>query len=754
MQKEERLEWDNLNPIPGDKIVIKIISPFIIHKSDVGGVKVVSREPDKILSGIRKMIQEVPENMAAKIDLSSDHCPEIYKNLKGQKLIEAISSDIVGVMLCQFMLPDSNGFGNELLVSLRHTREFGMVISAGLGGTDTELYAKRFKKGQAIIAASTAMTDGETFFQLFKKTISYKKIAGLTRGQKRVVTDGQLRECFTAFIALANHFSSLNPTAPFIIEELEINPFAFSNYLMIPLDGLCRFIMPQKQLTPRPIQKIDNFLHPATIGLMGVSKKSKNVGSIILSNIIANGFDTNSIIIIHPEVDQINGVNCLPDLTRLDHKLDLLILAVKASLIAPVIAQIIEFDMAKSVLLIPGGLGETKDSRTRSLEIKNSIQKARKRSDQGPIFLGGNSLGVLSHPGKYDTMFITDDKLPKHRGSYSRKSAFISQSGAYMITRMSKLDFLDPAYAISIGNQIDLTAGDILSFLNTEEQIKIIASYMEGFKDMDGLAFAEEVRHAVLLEKEILFYKAGRTAEGKTATSGHTASLAGDYMVCESCIQQAGAMVAETFTEFEGLIRLAVTLHDKSISGNRLAGVSNAGYEAVGIADNILGEDFTLKMATFSAKTQKELTAIIKKENLSALVEVKNPMDVTPMASEIIYEAVIKTLLEDPAVDAIVAAIVPLTPIMQTLPNKISSQDSIVARIPKLAAKHTKPLVMVVDSGALYDPLANALQKEGLPVFRSADQAVWVFGKYIQGRLRMQQIQAEASTNGRQPQSH
>ena len=702
------------------------------------------------------MIQEVPENMAAKIDRSYDHCPEVYKNLKGQKLIEAISSDIVGVMLCQFMLPDSNGFGNELLVSLRYTREFGMIINAGLGGTDTELYAKRFKKNQAIIAASTAMTDGETFFQLFKKTISYKKIAGLTRGQKRVVTDGQLQECFTAFIALANHFSSLNPTAPFIIEELEINPFAFSDYLMMPLDGLCRFIMPQKQLSPRPIQKIDNFLHPASIGLMGVSKKSNNVGSIILSNIIANGFDIDSIIIIHPEADQINGVTCLPDLTQLDKKLDLLIIAVKASLIPPIIAQIIELDLAESVLLIPGGLGETRDSQARSLEIKNSIQKARKQPDQGPIFLGGNSLGVLSHPGKYDTMFIPDDKLPKHRGAHNRKSALISQSGAYMITRMSKLAFLDPAYAISIGNQIDLTAGDILSFLNTRKQIKIIASYMEGFEDMDGLVFATKVRQAVLLGKEILFYKAGRTAEGKTATSGHTASLAGDYMVCESCIQQAGAMVAKTFTGFEGLIRLAVTLHDKTISGNRLAGVSNAGYEAVGIADNIIGEDFKLEMATFSAKTQKKLTSIIKQEKLSALVEVKNPMDITPMASETVYEAVIKTLLEDPQVDAIVTAIVPLTPIMQTLPHKISSKDNIITRIPKLAAKYSKPLVMVVDSGTLYDPMANALQEGGLPVFRSADQAVWVLGKYIQGRLYIQQIQTEAKSksNGSRPKSH
>jgi hypothetical protein len=37
---------------------------------------------------------------------------------------------------------------------------------------------------------------------------------------------------------MANYYSPENPTAPFVIEELEINPFAFSDYLMVPLDGM------------------------------------------------------------------------------------------------------------------------------------------------------------------------------------------------------------------------------------------------------------------------------------------------------------------------------------------------------------------------------------------------------------------------------------------------------------------------------------------------------------------------------------
>jgi len=744
--KETRIDNEKLLSIPGEKVVIKIVSPYITRKSDVGGVCIVPKKPEQVLSAVRRMMYETPENYAGIIERYPEHAPQIYKGLKGKELTAAISKDIQGVILCQFMPPDTHEFGNELIVSLRRTREFGMIISAGLGGTDTELYAERFKKGQAVVAASTGMTDGNTFFRLFQKTISYQKLAGLTRGQKRVVTDEQLIECFSALIALGNHFSPLNSHTPFVIEELEINPFAFTDYLMVPLDGLCRFSLTSEQPISRPLKKIAKLLHPSSIAIIGVSAKELNFGRIILRNILANGFNPSRLWVVHPSAEQIDGIAAVPNLNSLKEKLDLLILAVKADYVPDLVSQVIDYDLAESVILIPGGLGEKEGRKQQSQELQKKIQNSHLRSDGGPIFLGSNCLGVLSHPGLYNSLFVPDAKLPINRGRHPRKSALISQSGAYMITRMSRLSFMDPAYAISLGNQTDLTAGDILSFITTREDITIVASYMEGFIDLDGLDFARAVRRAVLQGKEVLFYKAGRTPEGKSATSGHTASLAGDYMVCESCIQQAGAMVAGTFTEFEGLFRLASFLHHKVISGKRLAAVSNAGYEAVGIADNILGDDYKLELASFTQKTEKMLAQILRKEKLEPLVDVRNPLDVSPMATDAVYESMLKTLLGDPNVDAVVAAFVPMTPFMQTLPagiipdESLASKKSIVTRLNRLSAKVNKPLVIVIDSGPMYDPLADALQEGGLPVFRSADQAVWILGKYVQGRIRAQGI--------------
>src|SRR5699024_9782747 len=106
---------------------------------------------------------------------------------------------------------------------------------------------------------------------------------------------------FESFIRLGNYFSPCNPDAPFVIEELEINPFAFTDYLMVPLDGMCRFSLPEKRSGSRPVAGIDRLLHPQSIGLMGASATRRNFGRIILENILASGFPADKLTVIHEE---------------------------------------------------------------------------------------------------------------------------------------------------------------------------------------------------------------------------------------------------------------------------------------------------------------------------------------------------------------------------------------------------------------------------------------------------------------------
>lgn len=746
LDKGSRPSDEELIALPGEKIVLKVISPTIIHKTEVGGVKVVEKRAEKIRSAWRRMMYEVPENYAALIEKDPSHGPEKYRGLTGEQLQLAIARDIQGVLMVQFMPPDSQAFGNELIVGVRNSREFGMVISAGLGGTDTELYAERFRKGQAIVAASTAETSGESFFELFRKTICYKKLAGLTRGQRRIVTDEQVIECFSSMIALANYYSPINPDAPFVIEELEINPFAFTDYLMVPLDGMCRFAKPVALPTSRPFRKIGKLLNPATIGIVGVSTSNMNFGRVILNNILANGYEPGNIRIIRPGIAAFEGITCVPDLNALDTKLDLFVIAVGSDQVIEIVDQVIEKNAAETVMLIAGGMGETDESADRAAKLMEKIKAAHEQEDGGPVFLGANCLGVISHPGKYDTLFIPEAKLPKQRGDRKRNAAFVSQSGAFMITRLSKCPELDPAYMISIGNQNDLTLGDMLNYLKDDPEIEVIGVYAEGFQDHDGLHFTRAVRESVLAGKDIIFYKAGRTPEGKTATTGHTASLAGDYMVCESCVRQAGGIVAQTFSQFEDLLILSQRLHEKEVLGNRLAAVSGAGFEAVGIADNIQSDDFQMKMATFSQNSVEKIRLILKEKRLDALVQIKNPLDINPGSDDETHVRVVTDLASDPNVDAVVVGLDPLSPAMRTLAydetKRYSFDDpgSIAQMMPEVVAKLKKPVVGVVDGGRMYDALVDELMAKGIAVFRSSDRAVQALAMYMEGRLHAEKL--------------
>ncbi|TKB06540.1 acetate--CoA ligase family protein [Desulforhopalus sp. IMCC35007] len=739
---------EELLALPGEKVVLKIVSPTIIHKTEVKGVQVVEKDPNKIRSSIRRMLYEVPENYAAWCQANPDGMPDVYRGLAGEALIAAISRDLQGVLMVQFMPPDSGAFGNELIVGLRNTREFGMIISAGLGGTDTELYAKRFRKGQAIIAASCELTDGESFFELFRKTISYRKLAGLTRGQRRIVTDEQLIECFSSFIEMGCTYSITNPDAEYVIEEMEINPYAFTDFLMVPLDGMCKFSLPQRVDNRRPVAKIDNLLHPKTIGLIGVSATRKNFGRIILDNILGQGYSREKVFIVKQGTDEIDGVVCVPDLKSLPGKLDLFVVAIGVEQVPVLVDEIVDLDCANSVMLIPGGMGENEESRLRAERVIAKINGVHATEGGGPVFLGANCMGVISHPGKYDTWFIPEEKLPKNRKIKPHRAALVSQSGAFMLHRSSQCPELAPAYLVSMGNQTDLTLGDMAKYFKDSPEVDVIAVYAEGFNDLDGLEFAKAVRGAVLMSKEVLFYKAGRTPEGQTATSGHTASLAGDYMVCESCIRQAGAIVARSFTEFQDLFLLAENIGKKKIKGNRLAAMSGAGFEAVGMADSIQSDDFQMQLASYSATTTGEIKKVLAEKGLDRLVTVSNPLDINPSADDEAHAEIVRVLTEDGAIDAIVVGLDPLSPAMHTLDKtrgqafSMDAAKGIVSLLSEVASNSEVPVIAVVDGGRLYDPFRDALLGKGIPTFPVCDRAVASLSLYIESRLYADSIRA------------
>jgi acyl-CoA synthetase (NDP forming) len=233
-----------------------------------------------------------------------------------------------------------------------------------------------------------------------------------------------------------------------------------------------------------------------------------------------------------------------------------------------------------------------------------------------------------------------------------------------------------------------------------------------------------------------VFYRAGRTAAGAAASASHTASIAGDYPVTRGLLEQVGVVVAETLDEFDDLMTVFTLLDGKQARGLRLGAVSNAGFECVAFADN-LGR---MSVAEFTAATGTRLEKVFTDARIQDIVDVHNPIDITPMGDDAAYGESFAAAIEDANVDAGIVGIVPLTVRMNSLgkadhhSEDVTREGSVALRYGALIRSGDKPWVAVVDSGELYDPLTRELERRGVPTFRTADRALKILNTWLRAK--------------------
>ena len=690
----------DLAGLAGDRVVVKVISPRILHKSDVGGVKVVARTRDAVVAAIHDM----------------------ESRLAGE--------EIAGFTVNEFVVYDCS-FGNELLLGLRWTDDAGPVVTVGAGGIYTEFLAAAFKPGSEIGILSPRLTGEGDIGRALADVAVVRLVTGRLRGQPPRLKSEDLARLVRAFLALG---SALVPAD---IRECEINPVVITDAGLVALDILVTLgTGPLEARPPRPIARLKRLLEPRSAAIIGVSEKL-NPGHIILNNLIREGFARDRIYVVKPGSDQIEGCRCVPDVASIPETVDLFILAVAATQAPEVVADTIELRKAESLIVIPGGLEEKKGTEALVARMRESLARARASEWGGPLINGGNCLGIRSLPGRYDTMFIPEYKLPVPGGQVS-PLAIVSQSGAFAVARMSRIGVLNPKYAITLGNQMDLTVGDYLAYLKDDPGVEIFAVYVEGFARLDGLAFFEAAREITASGRTVILYRAGRTAEGAQASASHTASIAGDYAVTRELARQTGVVVADSLQDFDDLTRLFTFLRHKRADGRRLGAVSNAGFECVAMADS-LG---SLELVGFDPPTTARLEAVLREARIDAVVDVHNPVDLTPMAGDQAYEDVVRAVLDADNVDVGVVGIVPLTVAMNTLPagtghrEDVTREDSTAGRMCRLVRESSKAWVAVVDAGTPYDPLVRLLEAGGIPTFRSADTALRLLNRFVASRAR------------------
>ena len=696
VRNEKEITDSLLYRFGSEKIVLKIVTPELTHKQEAGGVQMVYKD----LEFVRYTFNRMKSEFAA-------------RHLK-----------IEGILFVEF-IDYSQDLGNESLLGFRESEAFGPVISFSKGGLDAEHFAKYYSPPNLILAP----INRQWAQALLESTHIQKKYAAQGKtGYISKIVDAGVKFSSLA-VSFSNYFSA---ETQFVISEFEINPFVFTaDGNFIALDGFARFEKRRKppvDLEIAPPKTMIPFFEPDGIAVVGASTTdTRKMGNLILKNLV--NIQRNDVYCVnikggHLEVagKQLPVYNSLIDIEK---QVDLVIISVPVEAVLAAVKDCARKDV-KAVIIIPGGFGEVSCNRNLEDEIL-SIAKSAGFRIMGPNCLGLVYSGSTRSKG-VNTFFILEEKFAVYLKEDSNV-AILSQSGALGIVEIENLkNAISPKVIVSYGNQLDVDPCDLVNFFQSDPMVDVIGCYIEGFKQHAGRKF---FNIAARSKKPIIVYKAGRTEAGRKATESHTASIAGEYAVAKAAMKQAGIIVADSMMDHGDFIKTFALLNDFSVTGKRVAIISNAGFEKAYAADN-LGD---LELAELD-----EDTTLALKNILPSIVKASPLLDLTPMANDEMFEKCMRTVLKSDTVDALFVSIVPHSSLLHTTDNEIEeNRDNIAARIVKIVHQYKKPVAVSINvaSGidAIYNKLGQTLDTGGVPAFLSAKRAMLCLNAFIHYHL-------------------
>lgn len=685
--------------LPGHKAVIKISSAKTLHKTESGGVKICAKaDAVKVIADMKKKFP-----------------------------------DADGIMVSEFVEHAVFALGQEIMLGARMDSGFGPVLTLGVGGTDAEGLTKVLKPGTSpAIASVYSLDSGDTVNAFVNSAWIWKYAAGNVRGGKRLAEDSAMAAWVKSFSELMRRFDGTK--GDWIIDEVEVNPLALSDGRLVALDGVLRFKPASEGDKVRNLPSMNgvwSLLKPKSVAVAGVSESKMNMARIILNNVFGAGFPKEHLYILKDFDGEIDGVKCYPACAAFPEKIDMFVVAVPGAAVPKLLEEAGRSGQINGLVLISGGMGEKEGTENIKDEVIKMIAKAR---EVNPDFAlsGGNSLGIVSNPSKVNTLFIPKEKMAPPLGETAghARTAFISQSGAFVITVTSKYPEFRPEYCVTVGNQMDVTVPDYARAAAQDPEIKAILLYLEGLQPGDGLRLVETVTQAVKAGKKVAVYKAGRTPTGQKAVMGHTASIAGSFTVAKHLLEKAGAFVAETLEEFEDYAQLCASCAAHKRGTGRVFLLSNAGFESAAMADSIAPGSH-IKPVYPSAGLKAKLADLLKKGRLDGIVDVNNPFDVTPMAPDFVLAGITEEVLKSGEYDAMIVSPVPLTAQMKSIPPEGFENDGLPSQLGGLARKYNTPVIFCASAGDLYGPYRHAMAKEGLAVFTSADRCLRALAAFM-----------------------
>src|SRR3954462_267908 len=246
----------------GFPVVLKIVSPDILHKTEAGGVLVGLKSADEVSKGYETILANAKKYKAdPKID-----GVQVQQMLKG---------------------------GTEVIVGSITDGSFGKLVAFGLGGVLVEVLKDvTFRLAPATREDALSMLDG----------IQAAEMLHGVRGGDPVDRDA-LADVIVKVSQLVSDFPE--------ISELDLNPVFATKSDAIAADVR---IVVDFEAKPRPatrsneeiVAAMNRIMRPKAVAVIGASSEDGKIGNSVMKNLINGGYK-GQIYPIHPKADEIMG---------------------------------------------------------------------------------------------------------------------------------------------------------------------------------------------------------------------------------------------------------------------------------------------------------------------------------------------------------------------------------------------------------------------------------------------------------------
>ncbi|MCL6086854.1 MAG: acetate--CoA ligase family protein, partial [Actinobacteria bacterium] len=528
----------------GYPVALKIDSPDILHKSDIGGVYL---------------------NLANETEVK-----KAYENIKSSVKENCPSARINGVLVQEMV---REGF--EIIIGYIKDRVFGDMIMLGMGGVFTEAFKDTaFRILPLSEDDASDMIEGLKFSNLLLS--GYRNILGVS---KDILVDILIRSS-----KMAEDLSG-------IVSSFDINPAVVwgNNYRIIDFKAVeSKTFIKNKDILPDTTE-LDKFFCAKSVAVIGASEDRSKIGNIVFDSIANHGYK-GRLFPVNPKYDSVMGFKCYASMFDIKDVIDIVVVTISLNFVPELLEQCKTKDITNMIIISSGG------KEVGNISLEENIKKTAKK--YGIRVIGCNCLGVFDGCSKIDTLFQPYDlMLRPPAGSIS----FITQSGTVGIAYLEQLGNYGVSKFISYGNRIDVDEGDLISYLTDDPKTNVIAAYIEGLEN--GKKFFEAAKKASKI-KPVVVYKAGRSDIASKAAASHTGFLSGTYSVYKGIMRQAD--IADTDSMESLLASSKVLSKFKRVTGNKTILVTNGAGAMIQAIDRITANN-KLKLASLTEESADKL---------------------------------------------------------------------------------------------------------------------------------------------------